>query len=529
MSLKRLSDDKFGFLLLTSAVVLGGWMRLSLPAQTQFPIGDGGLFYKMIETLQNNNFALPLYVTYNNIDIPFAYPPLALYLAAWLGKTFHLSILSILTWMPAIVLTIAILLFYMLSNLFLKSRLQAGLASLIYALTPRSTTWLIMGGGITRSVGHLLQILALSQIYLLFKTGQQKYLFSSILFSTGICLSHPEATLHTAGIAALLWFFYGRNRQGFLNACLVGLGTLAITAPWWVTVMSRFGLDAYIAAMQTGRGHIPSAFIMAFLLPYNGESLLTTILLFSLIGLLLKIKQKDFFLPSFFVLPFILEPRNAPNVYILPMAMLASIFITEFLLPGLEQEVKIAESTPAFSIRWRIVVMTYLLIALFSSMVFSSLKLIEQNTVSPDMRMTAEWIRKNTPPSSRILLISGEMNLLSDFDNEWLPLLTNRTSLTTIQGTEWLPNFVFQTRSKQNETLQTCLSADEPYLCIQEIFPRKDFDYILVKHRAKYTSRLIYSLIEADDLLPVYSSKDAIVFERKQPRKTDTAYAASPR
>lgn len=48
MSLKRLSDDKPGFLLLIPAVVLGGWMRLSLPTKTQFPIGDGGLFYKMI-------------------------------------------------------------------------------------------------------------------------------------------------------------------------------------------------------------------------------------------------------------------------------------------------------------------------------------------------------------------------------------------------------------------------------------------------------------------------------------------------
>lgn len=512
MSKKQLSDNETGLLLLILAIALGTWARISLPAETQFPIGDGGLFYKMVETLQKNNFVLPLYVEYNHVEIPFAYPPLAFYLAGWLGKIFDITTLSLLTWMPAIVLTFAIPLVYMLANLFLGSRLQAGLATLIYALTPRSITWLIMGGGITRSIGHIFQILALSQIYLLFKTGHRKYLFSSILLSAGVSLSHPEAALHTVGIALLLWFFYGRTRQGFLNALLVGVGTLAVTSPWWLTILARFGISPYLAAFQTGGIRIPLASFFVFIIPHNEEKLLTIISLLSIFGLFLKLKHKQYFLPAFFVLPFILEPRNAANVYILPMAMLASSFIIEFLLPAFGAQKKEPSFLPAVHNRSQFGFLAYLLIALIANILLANLKLITEKTVLLDMRNTAKWIKENTEPSSRILLISGETDLLSDYDNEWLPLLTERASLTTIQGTEWISGGAFRSKFERIQSLQECPFAIEPNTCLETVVDQKSIDYILVKTRDKQTGHLITSLIHISKLEIVYHSQDMVIF-----------------
>ncbi len=49
---------------------------------TDFPLNDGGLFATMIQDLVNNRLLLPASTTYNGLDIPFAYPPLAFYVAA---------------------------------------------------------------------------------------------------------------------------------------------------------------------------------------------------------------------------------------------------------------------------------------------------------------------------------------------------------------------------------------------------------------------------------------------------------------
>src|SRR5688572_16295208 len=46
------------------------------------PLNDGGLFQAMARDISDAHFGLPAYTSYNGGDIPFAYPPLALYLAA---------------------------------------------------------------------------------------------------------------------------------------------------------------------------------------------------------------------------------------------------------------------------------------------------------------------------------------------------------------------------------------------------------------------------------------------------------------
>ena len=46
------------------------------------PVNDGGMFATMSADIQRAGYALPAFTSYNGADIPFAYPPFALYLAA---------------------------------------------------------------------------------------------------------------------------------------------------------------------------------------------------------------------------------------------------------------------------------------------------------------------------------------------------------------------------------------------------------------------------------------------------------------
>ncbi len=61
-----------------------------MPLNSQMPLNDGGPFYSMIQDIQKNGFALPLFTSYNLDHIPLVYPPLSFYFTALLSTLFHL-------------------------------------------------------------------------------------------------------------------------------------------------------------------------------------------------------------------------------------------------------------------------------------------------------------------------------------------------------------------------------------------------------------------------------------------------------
>ena len=75
--------------------MIGFAVRLASALQTQFPLNDGGLFYDMIVDLQGADYSLPIYATYNQAEIPFAYPPLAFYVTGLLADLLHVTVLDL--------------------------------------------------------------------------------------------------------------------------------------------------------------------------------------------------------------------------------------------------------------------------------------------------------------------------------------------------------------------------------------------------------------------------------------------------
>src|SRR5512145_855480 len=100
---KQLTGEELATLILLATLIIGSWLRLNPAAMAGFPMNDGGMFYTMIQDLRQNNYALPAYTTYNNLNIPYTYPPVAFYLAGYLADLFRVSDLTILLWFPAVI------------------------------------------------------------------------------------------------------------------------------------------------------------------------------------------------------------------------------------------------------------------------------------------------------------------------------------------------------------------------------------------------------------------------------------------
>ncbi|MCE7860814.1 MAG: hypothetical protein DYG86_13635, partial [Chloroflexi bacterium CFX2] len=243
----------FPALLLLSASLFGIIVRFYPALANGFPLNDGGMFLVMTRDLQANGFALPDFTTYNNLEIPFAYPPLGFYIAALLSALAPGSDLSIFLYLPALFASLTIPAFYLFANQSSSSRVAAAIATLIYALEPRSFLWLVMGGGITRSIGVLFLLLMLWQALQLFKEYRLHRLILTILFGAAAVVSHPQTAFHAALGGLLIFLFQGRNKRGVLSAFLVALGVGILTSPWWLIVLQRHGLDTFLSAGQTSQ------------------------------------------------------------------------------------------------------------------------------------------------------------------------------------------------------------------------------------------------------------------------------------
>lgn len=216
----RLRVDPAMLFFILFAILLGGYVRIAEVA-LYFPINDGGMFYRMTIDLVANGFRLPAVTTYNAANIPYAYPPLAFYLAGFLASVFHWPLLDIFRLLPALIATLTIPAFALLADDLLKSRAQVALAILIFALMPATFGWLIMGGGISRSLGFLFSILTLWAAYRLFTHPGRVYIAATALFGAFAILGHPELTIHTAAgrVAVLFPLWQEQARTGQRHHC----------------------------------------------------------------------------------------------------------------------------------------------------------------------------------------------------------------------------------------------------------------------------------------------------------------------
>ncbi len=531
--LRAPTQEQAGSLIAMAAILFGGWVRLLIPWMAGFPINDGGLFYVMLKAVQANGLRIPLYISYNGLSIPFAYPPLGFYVGAIVADLFRVDAIKVLQWLPAAVLVGTLPAFYALAKAMLGTSFRAGIATLMYAFTPRAITWQIMGGGLTRSFGQLFLILALAAIYLTFEHSTRRRLILSILFSSLVVLSHPEAALQTAGIAILFWLFKGRAKQSALHALVIGAGTLVLTSIWWIPAIVHFGAGTLIAAAQTGQ-HNLLALLTPVLLNFVDEPLLTLVAVLALIGFAFELSRRRPLIPLWIFAPFLIEPRSAPTYAMIPLAMLAGIALAEIILPGLVNLPGNISSSASFNMMRCtpvVVFLAYVGVYMFAQTSYYGVQ-VARTALSPDTRAAFGWIRNNTAAGSRFLVLTGNTSaeLFCDAPVEWFPALAERASVSTIQGREWEPGNQFGTVAADSQAASACLSTDLPLSCIEKLTSRPGsplaYDYLYVAKKAPILSNcratgvsergetLIGELSASSRYTEVYQTAESAVFRR---------------
>jgi hypothetical protein len=478
----------------------------------------------MTKALQASHYGLPTFVEYNGILIPFAYPPLGFYITALVSDLFNMPLTEAFRWIPAAGSVVFSIAFFPMASTILRSPLKGSLATVFFALLPRSISWYIMGGGITRVLGHLFLMLILFSAYKLFTAPSKKYLVMTILFGSGVVLSHPEASLHTVFLCIVLWAFFGRSKEGIKNALLTALGVIVLTAPFFLTVILRHGIQPYLSAAQTGF-QSPLAWVAILTGSFADEKFVTLISALALLGFVVTLARRDFLLAVWLFLPAIIDPRSAASISIIPWAMLAAVGFVDIVIPGLYALNHKLQEAQDIETNWHVYFMksSAIKIALTALIFYAFFGTVLSDQVYPKVSLTSsdrkamDWVANNIPRQSRFVILTGETEAFGDSVSEWFPVLSKSNSIATIQGYEWMPGKLFQTKMNEYYELQTCMN--ETFTCVEQWRSdmNHDFDYVLVSQNGLSNNKnsLLTSLMESGNYQLLHEEMDVYIFMKR--------------
>ena len=239
-------------LALALAIALGVAVRAYHVLSQDFPLNDGGLFYAMTRDLQAAHYHLPAFTTYNDARIPYGYSPLGFYLAAAVDDLTPLTLLDAFRWLPLAASCLIVVAFAALARTLLASRAAVVAAVVAFALVPRSFVWMLMGGGLTRSLGLLFALVTLRQLVRMYTTRSWRLVPGVAAAAALTVLSHL-GTAPFVGFSGLLFLLaYGRTRLAGAMSAAAAVGAAVLSAPWWATVLASHGPGPFIAAGATG-------------------------------------------------------------------------------------------------------------------------------------------------------------------------------------------------------------------------------------------------------------------------------------
>jgi hypothetical protein len=481
---------------LLTAIALGLLVRAAHILSTDFPLNDGGLFYLMVQELQQAHYSPPAFTSYNHAGIPFAYSPFGLYVAAALDDLTPMSLEDVFRFLPLAVNVLIIGAFVLLARSLLASDAGAVAAVVAFALVPRSFIWLLMGGGVARSFGFLFAILALHQLHAFYTSGRWRCVATATVWVALTALSHigTVSFLMFSGMVFLL--FFGRRAQAVLGSLVIGLGSLALTAPWWLTVIKMHGVGPFLAAGASSSSIFSNAEALRGVLALlahlgigtssgaaTGESLFPILGTLALFGLLSAVVSREPFLPIWWIVIILMDARAGMTYATLPLAMLAGLGIVRVLFPLLNLSTinersftslraPLSRALPNHSLRISFGVLGLLLVycTVSAAIVIPGINAQTRAvaSLSKESREAMEWIKTSTPPSSVFVVLPENIWGPWEMDktSEWFPTLTGRTNLATVQGSEWLPDHAFLRLKASYKELRECAGATLP--CIED-------------------------------------------------------------
>jgi hypothetical protein len=242
----------------------------------------------------------------------------------------------------------------------------------------------------------------------------------------------------------------------------------------------------------------------------------------ALIGTGIGLVRREYLLPLWLTIPFLVEGRSAILPAAIPLAMLAADGFIDGILKALSPTSSLEMEKPEKVDSHEVIAIAYVLFYLL----FSSYQLgfqLSGGSVPSSDREAMSWVQKNTPADSRFLVLTGTNSISCDMVLEWFPALTARQSIYTVQGTEWTKGPDFTSYVQSTYAVQQCLRTGD-ISCLDSVIDRSEYNFLYIDkmprencrpvNLANATFYFVESLQNDKSFDLVYKSPDVDIFSR---------------
>ena len=506
MDRSSISSRQAGGMLLCVALVVGTFVRIVPLIGTDFPLGDGGLFAAIIADIQANGLLPPPHISYNQADLPFAYPPLSLEVAAVIGALTGVAAVDVLHWLPLVFSIATIPACYLLLRAITDSAVTAGIATVAFAVAPRSYEWLIVGGGLTRSLGLLFALLALWQLVSGIRTQDRRRMVWTGVFAGLTVLSHLSAAVFLV-FSGLVLIYRFRASVRWLDLALAGAFAAVIVAPWLLFVVFSHGPDPLLTAGGSRLADLPGTLAQFGTLKFTDEFLFAPIALLGAIGFLMSLLRGPRWLLVWLFGPFLLASGDATTYAMVPWALLAALAFEEFLWP-----LTSSRARPAMAV-------SLLGLAVIGSIWTSYHEISPLHPLPVAVRTAMEEADARLDAEASVLVVSGAAWGL-DASAEWFPFIAHRRSVGTAQGQEFSADGGWASALAAANDLQRC--SMQGLTCIESwgVSHESPFNAVFIpaipgRNTAGCCALLREQLQADDDWTTVYEGEGGLIVARR--------------
>ena len=436
------SAERFALIV---ALALGMLVRLMPVLGAAGAVGDGGFIYTMVDDIRASGMRLPETSSYNGLEIPFVYPPLALLLGAVIGETTGASTLDLLRWLPMLLSIAGLGAFAWLAGRVLPHVAAIG-ATFAYALMPHAYDWVIAGGGLTRGLGLLAALIAMG----LAAGRDAGSLRTPALAGAAIgiaILSHPQAAI-VGAIGCLVLSWSPARERWLRNAGVAAAVAVLVALPWLVGVVGTHGFG--IMLNPANRFEPLVGVIRLGNLRFSGAPFMDVVAVAGALGVLAAAVRGPRSVPVLLLLIYLVGAGGGEFLAALPWAMAAGVglaAVMELLRPA---------ATPPVARRVTAVsgaVMLFLgLIGSLGAAADGSSKL---HALSDGHLEAMAWLAGNADRDANVIVPTAGV-WGDDEVSEWLPALGQRHSIGTVQGSEWLGSEAFSQQLATHNAIRDC-------------------------------------------------------------------------
>lgn len=485
-------------------------LALARVGPMSLPLGIGGLYALMAQSIQNAHFLLPVRIPYYGPGgIPFAYPPVALYVLAALAKIPVTSILMWFRYMPVIMCALSLWPLYGLYRELLPSVSMARIATVLFATSPAWLAFDLWADGSVRAFAFFWGMLTLLLGWRAFASGTRGHILGACVCFALALASHPEVAVFL-GISLLVFAATCRPfGLRFIRAAIIMAGGTAIASPWWATVLMRTGAAPFLSSMHSHGGvagqlapHLsdPVLALAAIIAQYAAvDALSVPIYLIALLGFARCLRQGAWTMPVWTLVLCVLMPEGQRFIA-LGVAGAAAIPLEEIPRQVFARFVR----SPTRR-HWGALAILGVA-ALYSSWHMWQWEFSVAPELTRPTMQAAQWLRVHSPHDARFLAVSDVQD-----QPEWFPFLAHRTPVMGHWGAEWTPGYPRQTLLIASES--QCAQS-QSYACLRSLLRRQHLapDYLVLMNRERL-SRLQRQIGRQFVWHQVYANRTVVIWD----------------